>query len=254
MDYLAYAYLQSGQDKQALRVVDDLNRIEQTEPENFKVAYAFSAIPARYALERRQWSEAASLTLSPAGFPWRRFPWAEAHLHFARALGAARSGDLSLARQEVEKLTAIRQALSEIKGDYDWGKQVEIYARAAAAWLALADGKREEALQLMRAAAELDDSTDKHPVTPGSLIPAREQLADLLLELNRPADALKEFEISLRNAPNRFNGVYGAAKAALALGDQRKAQTYYSKLVKICLQADSDRPELEEAKESLGRK
>jgi tetratricopeptide (TPR) repeat protein len=254
MDYLVYAYLQSGQDKQARRVVDELNRIQQAEPENFKVAYAFSAIPARYALERRQWSEAASLTLSPAGFPWRRFPWAEAHLHFARAFGAARSGDLTLARQEVEKLTVIRQALSEIKGDYDWGKQVEIHARAAAAWLALADGKREEALQLMRAAAGLDDSTDKHPVTPGSLIPPREQLADLLLELNRPAEALKEFETSLRNAPNRFNGVYGAAKAALALGDQRKAQTYYSKLVKLCPQADSDRPELKEAKESLGRK
>lgn len=254
MDYLAYAYLQSGQDKQARRVVDELNLIRQAEPENFKVAYAFSAIPARYALERRRWSEAASLTLSPIWFPWRRFPWAEAHLHFARALGASRSGDVTLARQEVEQLTVIRQALSEIKGDYDWAKQVEIYRRAAAAWLALADGKREEALQLMLAAAELDDSTDKHPVTPGSLIPAREQLADLLLELNRPADALKEFETSLGNAPNRFNGVYGAAKAALALGDQRKAQTYYNKLVTICLQADSVRPELEEAKESLSRK
>jgi tetratricopeptide (TPR) repeat protein len=254
MDYLAYAYLQSGQDKQAHGVIDELNRIQQAEPENFKVAYAFSAIPARYALERRRWSEAASLTLSPAGFPWPRFPWAEAHLHFARALGAARSGDVVLARQEVEQLTAIRQSLSEIKGEYDWAKQVEIHRRAAAAWLALAEGKREEALQLILGAAELDDSTDKHPVTPGSLIPAREQLADLLLELNRPADALKEFETSLRNAPNRFNGIYGAAKAALALGDQRKAQTYYSQLVKICLQADGARPELEEAKESLGRK
>ncbi len=254
MDYLAYAYLQSGQDKQARRVVDELNRIQRAEPENFKVAYAFSAIPARYALERRRWSEATSLTLSPAGFPWRRFPWAEAHLHFARALGAARGGDVASARQEVEKLTAIRQALTEIKGDYDWAKQVEIHRRAAAAWLALTEGKREEALQLMHAAAELDDSTDKHPVTPGSLIPAREQLADLLLELNQPAEALKEFETSLRNAPNRFNGVYGAAKAALALGDQRKAKTYYSQLVKLCPQADDDRPELEQAKESLSRK
>ncbi|HEU0185583.1 MAG TPA: hypothetical protein VIC84_12170 [Blastocatellia bacterium] len=254
MDYLAYAYLQSGQDKQARAVVDELNRIQRAEPENFKVAYAFSAIPARYALERRQWSEAASLTLSPAGFPWRRFPWAEAHIHFARAIGAARSGDLASARQEVERLTAIRQALSETKGDYDWARQVEIHRRAAAAWLASAEGKPEEALQLMRAAAELDDSTDKHPVTPGSLIPAREQLADLLLELNRPANALKEFETSLENAPNRFNGIFGAAKAAMALGDQSKAQIYYSKLVRICIHADSDRPELEEAKKSLGRK
>lgn len=253
MDYLAYAYLQSGQDQQARRVVDELNRIQRVEPENFKVAYAFSAIPARYALERRQWSEAAALTLYPAGFPWSRFPWAEAHLHFARAVGAARSGDVASARQEVEKLAVVRQALSEVKGDYDWGKQVEIHRRAAAAWLAFAEGKREEALQLMRAAAELDDSTDKHPVTPGSLIPAREQLGDLLLELNRPADALKEFETSLRNAPNRFNGVYGAAKAALAFGDERKAKTYFSELVKLCPQADGERPELEQAKKPLGR-
>src|SRR5262249_28734931 len=110
------------------------------------------------------------------------------------------------------------------------------------------------ALQLMRDAAELDDSTDKHPVTPGSLIPAREQLADLLLDLNRPADALKEFEASLRIAPNRFNGIYGAAKAAQASGDQGKAMTYYGQLVKLCPQADGDRPELEQAKQSLGRK
>jgi tetratricopeptide (TPR) repeat protein len=254
MDYLAYAYLQSGQDNQARQIVDELNRIQQAEPENFKVAYAFSAIPARYVLERRRWSEAASLAVSPARFPWGRFPWATAHVHFARALGAARTGDVALARQEVEQLTAIRLGLSQIKGDYDWAKQVEILQRAASAWLALADGNREEALRMMLVAAELDDSTDKHPVTPGSLIPAREQLGELLLELNRPADALKEFETSLANAPNRFNAVYGTAKAAAALGDLKKAQAYYGKLVSICLHADSDRAELVEARNSLGRK
>ncbi|HKE59139.1 MAG TPA: tetratricopeptide repeat protein, partial [Pyrinomonadaceae bacterium] len=248
LDYLAYAYLQSGQDKQARLVFEDLNRIQQAEPENFKVAYAFSAIPARYALERRRWSEAVSLSLSPAWFPWHHFPWAEAHLHFARAVGAARSGEVAMARQEVEQLAAIRQGLSEIKGDYDWARQVEIHRRAAAAWLAFAEGKRGEALQLMRAAAELDDSTDKHPVSPGSLIPAREQLADLLLELNRPADALHEFETSLRNTPNRFNGIYGAAMAALELGDETKAKTYFSELVKLCPLADGDRIELTQAK------
>lgn len=254
MDYLVYAYLQGGQDKKAQLVVDELNRIQHVEPQNFKVAYAFSAIPARVALERRRWSEAASLALSPAWFPWQRFPWAEAHVHFARALGAARTGDVESARQEVEKLTVIRRALSETKGDYDWGKQIEIHRQAAAAWLAFAEGKKEEALQLMRAAADLDDSTDKHPVTPGALIPGREQLANLLLELGRAAEALKEFETSLETTPNRFNGVYGAAKAALALKDQKKAQTYYSRLLQICLKADSARPELEEAKQSLSLK
>ncbi len=253
MDYLVYAYLQGAQDRKAEGVLNELNAIRRAEPENFKVAYAFSAIPARYALERRRWSDAAALTLRPIEFPWRNFPWARAHIHFARAVGAARSGDTTSARQEVEKLVAIRQSLVEVKGDYDWGRQVEIQLQGATAWLAQAEGKSEEALRLMRGAAELDDSTDKHPVTPGSLIPAREQLADLSLELNRPADALKEFEISLRNAPNRFNGVYGAAKAALALGDLRKARSYFSRLIELCPQAEGERPELEQAKKSLGR-
>ena len=171
MDYLAYAYLQGAQDKQAWGVLDELNKIRKAEPETFKVAYAFTAIPARYALERRRWDEAAKLTLrqGPLGtFPWQRFRWAEAHIHFARAVGAARTGDTASARQEVEKLAAIRQALIEIKGDYDWAKQVEIERQVASAWLAYAEGKHEESLRLMRAAAELDDATEKHPVTPGS--------------------------------------------------------------------------------------
>src|SRR5215510_3684911 len=253
MDYLAYAYLQGAEDKKAEGVLNELNAIRRAEPENFKVAYAFTAIPARYALERRRWSEAAALTLLPIEFPWQRFRWAEAHIHFARAIGAARSGDTNSARQEVGKLAAIRKALLEVKGDYDWGRQVEIQLQAATAWLAQAEGKSEEALRLMRGAAELDDSTGKHPVTPGLLIPAREQLADLLLELNRPADAMKELEAALKISPNRFNGVYGAAKAALALGDIRKAKTYFSKLVELCPQVDGERPELEQAKKSLGR-
>jgi tetratricopeptide (TPR) repeat protein len=245
--------LQGAQDKKAKGVLDELNAIRRVEPENFKVAYAFAAIPARYALERRRWDEAAALKLRPSDFPWGRFRWAEANIIFARAIGAARGGDTTSARHEVEKLAAVRQSLVEVKGDYDWGGQVEIQLQAAAAWLAHAEGKSEEALRSMRGAAELDDSTDKHPVTPGSLIPAREQLADLLLELNRPADALKEFEASLRNAPNRFNGVYGAAKAALALGDQREAKIYFSQLVELCPEADGERLELAQAKKSLGR-
>jgi len=208
MDYLAYAYLQGGQDKKALSVIDELYKIRRVDPPNLKVAYAFTAIPARYALERRQWNEAAKLPLRPGNmetFPWESFRWAEAHIHYARAIGAARSGDAALARQEVEKLTAIHQALAGVKGGYDWAKQVEIARQAASAWLAHVEGKPEEALRLMRAVAELDDATDKHPVTPGALIPVREQLGELLLELKQPAAALKEFETSLRSAPNRFN-------------------------------------------------
>jgi len=253
MDYLAYAYLQAAQDKKAEGVLDELKKIQKAEPESFKVAYAATAIPARYALERRQWNEAAKMPL-PAGtlgaFPWQRFGWAEAHIHFARAIGAARIGDTASARQEVEKLDAIRQALVEVKGDYDWAKQVEIKRQVASAWLAYAEGKHEESLRLMRAAAELDDATEKHPVTPGAVLPAREQLGELLLELKQPM-ALQEFETSLRGAPNRFNGLYGAARAARLAADQKRARTYYGKLMALCRNADSIRPEIEEAKAFL---
>jgi tetratricopeptide (TPR) repeat protein len=257
MDYLAYAYLQGAQDKHAQGVLDELNRIKRAEPETFKVAYAVTAIPARYALERRRWNEAAKLTLPPGTlgtFPWQSFRWAVAHIHFARAVGAARTGDIASARQDIEKLAAIRQELVEIKGGYDWAKQVEIEQRVASAWLARAEGKQEESLRLMRAAAELDDATEKHPVTPGSILPAREQLGELLLELEQPAAALQEFETSLRSAPNRFNGLYGAARAARLAADQKRAKTYYAKIVALCRQADGIRPEVEEAKAFLARK
>jgi tetratricopeptide (TPR) repeat protein len=254
MDYLAYAYLQRAQDKQAWGVLDELNKIQKAEPPNFKVAYAFTAIPARYALERRRWDEAAKLTFPPntlETFPWQSFRWAEAHIYFARAIGAARTGDTASARQEVEKLTAIRQALVEVKGDYDWAKQVEIKRQVASAWLAHAEGKHEESLRLMRAAAELDDATEKHPVTPGAVLPAREQLGELLLELKQPIAALQEFETSLRSAPNRFNGLYGAARAARLAVDRKKAKTYYGKLAVLTREADSVRPEIDEAKAFL---
>ena len=251
MDYLAYAYLQGAQDAQARGVLDELNRIRRVDPQTFKVAYAATAIPARYALERRRWDEAARLTLNPGtlgNFPWEQFPWAGAQISLARAVGAARSGDTASARREVEKLDAIRKTLAEAKGGYDWAKQVEIGRLVASAWLAYAEGAREESLRLMRMAAELDDATDKHPVTPGALLPAREQLGELLLELKQPAEALREFETSLQSTPKRFNGLYGAARAGALAGDRKKAAGYYKELVALCSHADTARPEIEEAK------
>lgn len=250
MDYLAYAYLQGAQDKKAAGVLDELSRLRRVDPPNFKVAYASTAIPARFALERRRWSEAAALTLPTnlEAFPWQRFRWAEAHIHFARAVGAARTGDTASARKEVATLTDIRQTLAEVKGDYDWAGQVEIERQVASAWLAHAEGARDEALTLMRAAAALDDATDKHPVTPGALLPAREQLGELLLELGQPAAALQEFQASLLSAPKRFNGLYGAARAAELAGDRKNATAYYGKLMELCQLADAVRPEIEEAR------
>ena len=257
MDYLVYAYLQGAQDKQARAVLDELNKIQRADPETFKVAYAFTAIPARYALERRRWDEAAKLTLPPGalgGFPWQLFLWAEAHIHFTRAIGAARTGDTKSARQEIEKLTAIRQALVEVKGDYDWAKQVDIQRQATSAWLAHAEGKDDEALQVIRAAADLEDATEKHPVTPGAILPAREMLGDLLSELNQPALALKEYENALESLPNRFNSIYGVARSAELSGDHKKARIYYGKLVILGNQSDGSRQELQQARRYLTKR
>ncbi len=250
MDYLVYAYLQGGQDKKAKAVLDEMAAIKRVDPPNFKVAYSVTAIPARYALERRQWKDAAKLPppRDLEGLSWERFKWASAHIHFARAIGAARIGDTASVRQEVEKLSNIRQELLDVKGDYDWGKQVEIQRQAAAAWLAYSEGKHEESVRLMRLVAELDDATEKHPVTPGSVLPAREQLGELLLELKQPAAALIEFETGLRRTPNRFNAIYGAARTARLMGDRKKASGHYRDLVNLSRVADSPRPEIQEAK------
>jgi tetratricopeptide (TPR) repeat protein len=250
MDYLAYAYLQGVQDKKAMGVLQDMNKLPQVDPPTFKVAYALSAIPARYALERRQWSEAAKLPLDHprmTNFPWAKFPWATAHIHFARAIGAARLGDTASARKAVAELASIQNALTEIRGGYDWARQVDIERQVASAWVEYAEGRHAEALQLMSAAADLDDKTEKHPVTPGAVLPAREQLGELLLELKQHGPALEAFETALRSTPNRFNALSGAARAATLAGNRQKALEYYRKLVDLGRNADSVRPELQEA-------
>jgi tetratricopeptide (TPR) repeat protein len=254
MDYLAYAYLQQGRDREARGVLDELKAIRKTDPETFKCAYSFAAIPARWALERRNWSEAAELKVEPADFPWSRFQWAEAITHFARAIGAARNGDVNRARVEVEKLAEVKRQLVGAKDNYDWATQIEIQRGAAAAWLAKAEGKNPEALRLMRSAADLEDSTDKHPVTPGAILPARELLGDLYLELSQPADALREYERSLADSPNRLNGLYGAGRAAQLAGDDSKARVFYQKLVSLCAGRDVSRAELQRAREFLREK
>lgn len=257
MDYLAYAYLQGAQDKKAMGVLQDVHKLERVDPPTFKVAYALSAIPARYVLERRQWSEAAQLPLDHSrmtSFPWSKFPWARAHFHFARAVGAARAGDPTTARKAIDELASIQNSLTQLRGDYDWARQVDIERQVASAWVKYAEGQHDEALQLMRAAADLDDITEKHPVTPGSVLPAREQLGELLLELKQPAAALAAFVTALRNAPNRFNALYGAARAATLSDNREKAVEYYRKLVEVGRYADTERHELKEARAFLAKR
>ena len=247
MDYLEYAYLQVGLDRAARGIVDELNAFEKMDHEDLAASYALAAIPARYAIEREDWAEAASLEVRPS-----QYPATEAITHFARALGAARRGDVAEAGLELKELQALQEALVRGKQAY-WAEEVEIQGEAAAAWLAHAEGKEEEALRLMRSAVDLDDEAGKHPVTPGPIVPARELLGELLLELNQPAQALKEFEASLEMEPNRFHGLYGAGRSAERAGDLRKARSYYTRLVTICGHADTERPRLKEAKEFLAR-
>jgi len=253
MDYLAYAYLQGAQDLAAKRVFDDMNAIGKVNSDHWTTAYALAAIPARYTLERRRWTDAASLTLQPNEYPWSRFPQAEAVAVFARALGAARSGDAAAAKKDLERLQFLRDALVTAKQGY-WAEQAEIQSRVVAAWVARAEGKNEEAIQLMRAAVDREDATDKHPVSPGPIVPARELLGEMLLEEQQPLQALQEFEQSLRVEPNRFNGLSGAAQAAQFAGNAEKARTYYAQLVSLCDHADGTRPELTEAQTFLAKR
>jgi tetratricopeptide (TPR) repeat protein len=211
-----------------------------------KVAYSVVAIPARYALERRRWADAARLT-APDWLKLDRYGWAEAMVCFARGVGAARSDQLATAQKELEKIQSFHRKLVEAKQS-DWAVPTDVLQRELAAWIAHAEGKHAEARQLMSEAAGLEDSTEKLPLTPGPIIPAREQLGDLLLSAKEPAAALRQFETSLRSSPNRFNGLYGAATAARAAGDAEKARTYFARLSEVCAHADSARPELDEAR------
>jgi tetratricopeptide (TPR) repeat protein len=250
MDYLAYAYLQSARDKKAKEILDELNGIQKASSQELKVAYSMAAIPARYTLERRQWTDAATLSAGWRDFPWDRYPAAQAIIHLARGLGAARKGDIAGARHELKQLEAIPARLAQAN-EADWATPTEVARREVAAWVARAEGRNDEAVNLLIAAADLEDSTEKQPVTPGPVVPARELLADLLLDLGRPGEALKEFEGSLRNAPNRLNSLFGAGRAAELSGDREKAGRFYSQLLQICDRADSDRPELATAKQFL---
>ncbi|HXG58693.1 MAG TPA: hypothetical protein VNL91_06700 [Thermoanaerobaculia bacterium] len=234
IDYLVYAFLQQAKDDEARLLVEKLMAVDPAtlDAGNFAAAYAFSAVPARWAIERRRWEEAARLNVVPANFPWKNLPYAEANVHFARALGAARSGDLNTARNAFDRLSSLEQILVEQKNAF-WAEQVKIQRLAAHAWLARAIGLKEEALRLARAAADLEDATEKHPVTPGSIVPSRELLAEMLLEDGKAAEALAEAEKSLQTAPRRYNGIWLTARAAERSGDRARAEAAYRSLIEL---------------------
>ncbi|HET9480473.1 MAG TPA: hypothetical protein VFP98_01830 [Candidatus Polarisedimenticolia bacterium] len=254
-DYLVYAYLQEARDGEAREAVDRLPALagELTPDAPAYVPqgiFAMAAIPARYAVERGEWREAAALSAQPGLLPGGSLCWAEASLHFARGLGAARLGEIQGARSSAEWLTACARTLREA-GDERWARHTDVQRQAVEGWTAMAKGDSAAALAAMREAADLEDATDKHPVTPGAIIPARELLGEMLLELGRPGEALAEFEASLRAAPNRYRAIFGAGRAAAASGNSAGALGYYSTLLEITARADTERPGILEAEESL---
>lgn len=246
MDYMMYAHLQLGQDRAAQKLLDELARMQRIDIGNFPGAYALAAMPARYALEHHDWKTAAGLKLHPESLPWQQFPQCEAITVYARALGKARSGDPGGAKQELARLRELRETMLKNKVGY-WAQQAEIQIAAASAWIALAENQTDEALRLMRAAVDLEAATDKHPVTPGPLTPPREQLADMLLALDKPAEALVAYEQVHASEPNRLRAIYGAARAAEASGDREKTRQYDRQLLELTAKSDSERPEISRA-------
>jgi tetratricopeptide (TPR) repeat protein len=244
MDYMTYAYLQLARDGDARKTLDEARALTGFDPARGTGPYALAAMPARYFVERGAWSEAAKLEATPT-----KYAWTEAMTHFARALGAARSGDPVSAQGDVERIAALRDQLKAAKNEY-WASEVEVMRLASLAWVALAQTKSNDALALMRQAADSEDLSEKNIVTPGRLLPARELLGDMLMELEHPAEALKEYEASQQREPNRYRGLYGAGQAAAHSGNRDKARYYFSRLIELAGSGDP-RPEMENARRYL---
>ncbi len=249
LDYLMYSYLQEGRDAEARSVLEQIAGVRETFPEmEFVGAYALGAIPARYALEREAWLEAASVQI-PQREQWGRYPFVEALFEYAHALGRIQTGDVQGARSAIERMRTLRDATTDIRFDY-FRRHLDLQAQAATAWLAHADGHDDDAIAALRAAADVEDALGKHPVTPGALMPVREQLGALLLELKQPRDALIAYQAELKIYPARFRGLYGAGVAAEQAGDTKLARLYFGQLLKQA-SAHASRSELAHARDYL---
>ena len=246
LDFLTYAYLQQAQDAKAAQALDRRNAITKfASPRRITADTAYAAIPMRYAIERGRWGEAAALAPVKS-----EFPPAQAISHFGRALGAARSGHPEQAEADIAELRALQKALAD-KGDAYWAGQVEVQHGAATAWAMFADGEVEEALNSMRAAADLEDASKKHIAMENRLIPMRELLGDMLLQAGIADEALVQYEASLTQAPNRFRSYYGAAKAAAAAAEPDIAKAWFARLAELASRGEEGRPELTEARQAI---
>src|SRR5262245_23780951 len=256
MDFLVHSYLQTGDAEAAKRMVDQIATLKIVP--HLLDAFAVAAMPSRYAIERRRWDEAAALTLPQSGsFAWQDFPHAEAVLVFARALGAVRSGNTDAAIKDLDRLQLLKANLIKANSEGSWQdywvSKIENDRKIVMAWIAYKQGKREEALQMLRAAADHEESTEWDPVMSGYMISARQDLGEVLLDANEPAQALQAFEAALRAEPFRFWSLYGAGRAAEQSGDRAKAELFYALLVGQTASADVEQyPALNAARAFLG--
>ncbi|WP_281541395.1 tetratricopeptide repeat protein [Maribacter aestuarii] len=248
MGYLVYAYLQTGNNVQAIEQYEYLKSFQKIFPENFKIAYTAAAIPTRIALENKNWEAAAKIELlQNLGLAWENFPWQKALLHFGKALGAIHTNDLKSAQEQLDLLISFEKELLTMQDAYK-ANQVAIQIKTINAWLQLKNGNNKQAIAQMMDAADMESKTSKHPVTPGEILPADELLADMHLAIGNPIDALTAYELNLKRRPNRFNGLYGAAIAAKQSGNIEKASHYFKKLIELTKDSKSDRVEIDEAK------
>lgn len=257
-DYLAYAYLQTGRFRQAEAIRDEWPKLAGPFEAGSRgaMAFAFAAVPARCALERQDWAEASELPVrQPASFPWSEsFLHCDSITHFARAIGAARSGRLDAARGEIAELERIHRALVADRAVPYWISQAESQLLAARAWVKLGEKAPEEAVALLRRAVEVEASTDKEAVTPGEVMPAGDLLGDLLIEVGRPAEALAAYQAVLDASPNRLNTLFGAGVAAERSGDPAKARDYFGRVAEVAAAADEGNKRVEHARAVLARR
>jgi tetratricopeptide (TPR) repeat protein len=251
LDYLVYAYLQMGDNVRAQTEMNKMIEIKEVFPsDHFASAYALIAVPSRLAVENKDWKLATELELPKTNLDWNKAPWPKAMLHFSRALGFTNTGNTSKAQKELDILIDLRERLNEAKNSYESG-QVTIQIESIKGWIEYSKGNTEKAIEYMKLASKLESETTKAAVTPGEIIPAEELLADLYMLTGKHKEALKSYELNLKGRPFRFNGLYGAAKAAQKLNDIELATYYYEKLIKVSKDVNSSRPELSEAKDFL---
>ncbi|MFO7720876.1 MAG: hypothetical protein R6W85_10610 [Gillisia sp.] len=246
LDYLIYAYLNQGRNQKALEVLNELIVIDNYQP-TFAAAYAIAAGPARYFLEGRKWEEAGNFAFTKSeGFPWENFPQYEAITWWSRGLGAAMSNKPTIAREAVDKLRSLEKQTRDNKEDY-WALLVNTQLKTVEAWILHSEGKYEKAIALMSDAADQEDSVEKHPVTPGHVLPGRELLGDMLLLNDKPQEAMAAYQAALKISPNRFNSLFGAGKAAQLAGKNEIAKDFFRQLLETAIAEESERTELKVA-------